>query len=44
MLAAMHAPPREKSRRMRAMRKQVREHDIDTWATGFLDDLDAPTP
>jgi trehalose 6-phosphate synthase len=44
MLAAMHAPPREKSRRMRAMRKQVREHDIDTWATGFLDDLGAPTP
>ncbi len=43
MLAAMHAPAREKSRRMRAMRKQVREHDIDTWATGFLDDLGAPT-
>ena len=44
MLAAMHAPAREKSRRMRAMRKQVREHDIDTWATGFLNDLSAPTP
>ncbi len=26
------------------MRKQVREHDIDTWATGFLDDLGTPTP
>ena len=44
MLAAMHAPAREKSRRMRAMRKQVREHDIDTWATGFLNDLARPTP
>ena len=43
MLAAMHAPAREKTRRMRAMRKQVREHDIDAWATGFLDDLGAPT-
>ena len=43
MLAAMHAPVRDKARRMRAMRKQVREHDIDTWAQGFLEDLGAPT-
>jgi trehalose 6-phosphate synthase len=40
----MHAPARENTRRMKAMRKQVREHDIDAWATGFLSDLGAPTP
>ena len=44
MLAAMTADPKESTRRMKAMRKQVREHDIDAWATGFLDDLGAPTP
>jgi trehalose 6-phosphate synthase len=43
MFAAMHAPHREKGRRMRSMRKQVREHDIDAWASGFLDDLGTPT-
>ncbi len=43
MLAAMTAEPKESTRRMRAMRKQVREHDIDAWAAGFLDDLGAPT-
>ena len=36
--------PGRSRRRMRSMRKQVREHDIDTWATGFLNDLGAPTP
>jgi trehalose 6-phosphate synthase len=41
MLAAMKAPARENNRRMRAMRKQVREHDIDAWASGFLTDLRA---
>ena len=38
MLAAMKAPAKEKTRRMKAMRKQVREHDIDAWASGFLAD------
>ena len=33
MWGAMQASPRELRRRMRAMRKQVREHDIDTWAS-----------
>ncbi len=44
MLAAMRAGARENTRRMRAMRKQVREHDIDAWAARFLSDLGAPTP
>jgi trehalose 6-phosphate synthase len=39
MLAAMDAEPRQLSRRMRAMRRQVREHDIDYWADSFLTDL-----
>ncbi len=39
MLAAMQADSRDLSRRMRAMRKQVRENDIDSWATKFLSDL-----
>jgi trehalose 6-phosphate synthase len=39
MLAAMNAEPRQLSRRMRAMRRQVREHDIDYWADSFLSDL-----
>ncbi|MGH3506739.1 MAG: alpha,alpha-trehalose-phosphate synthase (UDP-forming) [Nocardioidaceae bacterium] len=41
MLAAMHASPSDLKRRMRAMRKQVREHDIDFWADSFLRDLRA---
>jgi trehalose 6-phosphate synthase len=39
MLAAAEAPLSEQRRRMRAMRKQVREHDIDHWARTFLDAL-----
>ena len=39
MLAAMRASPRDLSRRMRAMRRHVREHDIDAWASRFLTDL-----
>ena len=39
MWGAMQASPREVRRRMRAMRKQVREHDIDSWASNFLGDL-----
>lgn len=37
--AAMHASPRELTRRMRAMRKQVRDNDIASWASSFLADL-----
>jgi len=39
LLAANHASPEEKTRRMRAMRKQVFRHDIDHWAGRFLHDL-----
>jgi trehalose 6-phosphate synthase len=41
MLAAIRAEPRDLARRMRTMRKQVREHDITSWATAFLTDLGA---
>src|SRR5205823_1361415 len=39
MLEAMNAPARIKSRRMRLLRRQVFEHDIEHWARAFLDDL-----
>ena len=42
LLEAMQAEPKEESRRMKAMRKHVIEHDIDHWASAFLDDLTAP--
>jgi trehalose 6-phosphate synthase len=41
MLTAIRADPKELARRMRSMRKQVREHDIGTWAADFLTDLGA---
>jgi trehalose 6-phosphate synthase len=41
MLTAIRAEPKDLSRRMRSMRKQVREHDIATWAADFLTDLGA---
>jgi trehalose 6-phosphate synthase len=39
MLRAMTTGERELTRRMRAMRKQVRDHDITFWADAFLTDL-----
>ena len=39
MLEAATDSVRNKSRRMRILRRQVFEHDIDRWATNFLDDL-----
>jgi trehalose 6-phosphate synthase len=39
LVEAMEDSPRAKARRMRMMRRQVIEHDIDHWATTFLDDL-----
>jgi trehalose 6-phosphate synthase len=39
MLAAMRAQPPDLARRMRSMRKQVRENDIASWASRFLSDL-----
>jgi trehalose 6-phosphate synthase len=41
MLAAINASPRENSRRMKAMRKQVMENDIELWANNFLEELTA---
>jgi trehalose 6-phosphate synthase len=39
LLAASNAEPRERTRRMRAMRKQVMENDVAHWAASFLTDL-----
>ena len=39
LLDAFHAEPREITRRMRAMRKTVVEHDVAAWAGKFLDEL-----
>jgi trehalose 6-phosphate synthase len=39
MTAAADDSDRNKARRMRIMRRQVFEHDIDHWAGQFLDDL-----
>jgi trehalose 6-phosphate synthase len=45
MLTAMRAPRAELRRRMRAMRRHVRDHDIGHWAEQFLGDLQgAPSP
>ncbi len=41
---AANADPKEIARRMKAMRKTVSEHDVDRWATGFLDELNAVRP
>jgi trehalose 6-phosphate synthase len=39
MLEAANDSPRNKARRMRILRRHVFDHDIDRWATNFLDDL-----
>lgn len=41
LLQAMRASDRENGRRMKAMRKQVRDNDIDLWAENFLRELTA---
>jgi trehalose 6-phosphate synthase len=41
MLRAIRSDPKELGRRMRSMRKQVRENDIASWAASFLTDLGA---
>ncbi len=41
LLAAINADPRENSRRMKAMRRQVMENDIDLWAANFLRELNS---
>jgi trehalose 6-phosphate synthase len=44
LLEAMRAHPRDLSRRMRAMRKTVREHDVVTWAEEFMGRLSQVRP
>ncbi|HEX8508836.1 MAG TPA: trehalose-6-phosphate synthase [Propionibacteriaceae bacterium] len=44
LLEAMNDSPRAKARRMRVLRRQVLEHDINHWAELFLDDLAAARP
>jgi trehalose 6-phosphate synthase len=41
LLNTMNAEPRERHRRMRAMRRYILEHDINRWASEFLDALTA---
>jgi trehalose 6-phosphate synthase len=43
LMEAMNDTPQRKARRMRAMRRQVVEHDIYKWANTFLDDLERLT-
>ncbi len=42
LLRAMTASPPEARRRMRAMRRQVKRHDVDQWAQDFLTALGRP--
>jgi trehalose 6-phosphate synthase len=44
LLDAARAQPRDRQRRMRAMRKTVRQADVAAWATAFLDELDEVRP
>ncbi|MFT4188762.1 MAG: trehalose-6-phosphate synthase [Aeromicrobium sp.] len=43
MLDAIRASPKEQARRMKALRKQVMENDIDQWANDFLGELEPET-
>jgi trehalose 6-phosphate synthase len=42
LLNVMHADPRDLSKRMRAMRRYLLDHDIERWAADFLADLTSP--
>ena len=42
-MEAMEDVPQNKARRMKLMRRQVVENDIDKWANTFLDDLERAT-
>jgi trehalose 6-phosphate synthase len=44
ILEAVHAKPRQLARRMRAMRKTVREHDVAQWAADFMGRLSEVQP
>ena len=36
IMRAVHLPANESRRRMRSMRKEILEHDVDHWSAGFL--------
>ena len=40
---ALEMPPGEARKRMKALRRQVLEHDVDRWARSFLDALGMPS-
>jgi trehalose 6-phosphate synthase len=40
LLEAYHAGPKELTRRMRAMRKTISQHDVKAWAQSFMTELD----
>lgn len=44
MLRALTDDPKAKARRMKTLRKQVFDHDIDAWADSFLTDLRQAEP
>ncbi|MFG6502456.1 trehalose-6-phosphate synthase [Microbacterium sp. P05] len=39
IMRAVEMPPAEQGRRMRALRRRVREHDVEDWSRDFLDAL-----
>jgi trehalose 6-phosphate synthase len=41
LLSAYRAEPAELTKRMRAMRKQIRQHDVKAWAEAFMTELDS---
>ena len=42
MLVGMRSGERDLARRMRSMRRHVREHTVEVWARKFLDDMAEP--
>ncbi|MCW2758402.1 MAG: trehalose 6-phosphate synthase [Nocardioidaceae bacterium] len=44
MLEAFRADPKERAKRMRAMRRTVSENDVNKWAASFLDALNGSRP
>jgi trehalose 6-phosphate synthase len=44
LLEACRADPKDRQRRMRAMRRTVRHADVAAWARSFLDELDKVRP
>ncbi|MEZ2391909.1 trehalose-6-phosphate synthase [bacterium RCC_150] len=39
IMRAVHLPPNEARRRMKSMRKEILDHDVDHWSAGFLSAL-----